>query len=57
LALPDNFKRKLGELDEQHDSSEFARIFLDKLESELKQISNIENINKKYLEGGKIHRI
>jgi hypothetical protein len=35
LSLPENFKRKLGELDEQHDSSEFARIFLDKLESEL----------------------
>jgi ubiquitin C-terminal hydrolase len=47
----------LGELDEQHDSSEFARIFLDKLESELKQSSNLENINKKYLEGSKVHQI
>ena len=37
LALPDFFRGAGG--GEQHDCSEFARIFLDKIESELKQSS------------------
>ena len=36
LALPENFKGRLGFGGEQHDTSEFARIFLDKIENELK---------------------
>ncbi len=56
LALPDFFKAPLGSCGEQHDCSEFARIFLDKLESEIKQ-SSVENINLKYLEGKKVNLI
>ena len=50
LALPDYFRGPLGG-GMQHDCSEFARIFLDKLETEMKQSGKIENINLRYLEG------
>ena len=55
LALPDFFRGSGGGL--QHDCSEFARIFLDKLESELKQSGKIPNINQLYLEGVKLNKI
>ena len=57
LALPDNFKGRHGFGGEQHDASEFARIFLDKIERDLKLSPKLENINKRYLEGQKVRKI
>ena len=57
MALPDNFKGRHGFGGEQHDTSEFARIFLDKIEREIKMSPKLENINKRYLEGQKVRRV
>jgi hypothetical protein len=55
LALPSYFKANAGE---QHDCSEFARVMLDQLESEIKKAGpSIRNINSEYIEGIKVNRI
>ncbi|CDW91654.1 ubiquitin carboxyl-terminal hydrolase family protein [Stylonychia lemnae] len=49
VSLPDFFKNW-----EQHDSSEFAKLLLDKIENELKQCE-AENLIGKYIEGIKVN--
>jgi hypothetical protein len=51
VSLPDFFKNS-----EQHDCSEFAKLFLDKLETELKSC-NLPNIIENHLGGININTI
>ncbi|TNV85471.1 hypothetical protein FGO68_gene12743 [Halteria grandinella] len=55
LALPDFFRQNGGY--EQHDSQEFVNMFLDKIDRELKQSTELENLTQKYIEGSLFSQI